>query len=64
MKKGTIISLIAGAISVIYTTIITILGACGILTFNLCALLVLTPILGVGVFTLVFIIIKLITDFG
>lgn len=64
MEKSTIIGLIAGAFTMIYATVVTILGACGILSFNLCALLVLVPILGVGVFALVFIVVKFITDFG
>lgn len=64
MKKGTINGMIAGAITVIYTIIVVILGACGVISLNLCALLALAPILGLAVFTLVFIIFMFIRDFG
>lgn len=64
MEKSTRIGLMAGTITVIYIMAITILGACGVLSFNICALLILSPILGIGVFALVFILIKFIMDFG
>lgn len=64
MEKSTKIGLMAGAIDAIYTIVAIILGVCGIISFNLCALLVLVPILGIGVFALVFIVIKFIADFG
>lgn len=64
MEKSTRIGLIAGTITVIYIMAIIILGACEVLSFNICALLILSPILGVGVFALVFILIKFIMDFG
>ena len=64
MEKSTKIGIITGSISVIYITVMVILGACGVLSFNACALSILLPILAVCVFALVFLVIKFIMDFG
>ena len=64
MEKSTRIGIIAGSVSVIYIMVMAILGACGVLSFNACALSILLPILAVGVFALVFLVIKFIMDFG
>ena len=64
MEKSTKIGIIAGSVAVIYIMTITILAVCSIISFNVCAILIFTPILGVGVFALVFIVIKFIMDFG
>lgn len=64
MEKSTKIGLIAGSVAVIYIMTLTILAVCSIISFNVCAILIFAPILGVGVFALVFILIKFIMDFG
>lgn len=64
MEKSTRIGIIAGSVAVIYIVVITILTVCSIISFNVCAILIFAPILGVGVFALVFILIKFIADFG
>lgn len=64
MEKSTKIGIIAGAIVVIYIVVATILAVCGVVSCTASVILIFAPPLGIGIFTLVFILVKFIMDFG
>ena len=64
MEKSTKIGIIAGAIAVIYIVVATILAVCGVISCTASVILIFAPPLGIGIFTLVFILVKFIMDFG
>lgn len=64
MEKSTKIGIIAGAIAVIYIVVATILAVCGVVSCTASVILIFAPPLGIGIFTLVFILVKFIMDFG
>lgn len=64
MEKSTIIGIIAGAIAVIYIAAVTILTVCGVISCVACAILIPAPALILGVFMMVFMLVKFIVDFS
>lgn len=64
MEKSTIIGIIAGITAVVYIAVVTILAVCEVISCVACAILIPAPFLILGVFMMVFMLVKFIVDFG